>query len=71
MLLSLALKVAPFFELDGRKAAATAAQVGQAVDSWALEAHNIGISKGEIDRMASAFEHDDLQAVRRMTAGRN
>ena len=66
--LDLALEVAPFFELDGGEATTAAKQIGRAVDSWSTAAERIGLSKGEIDRMASAFEHDDLQAVRRMAS---
>lgn len=59
--LGLAMSVAEYFELGGDKAKAIATQVGKAVSKWRTEAARHGISKTEIDRMASAFEHDDLR----------
>jgi serine/threonine-protein kinase HipA len=58
--LALALDVAGYFDLDARKASAIAAEVGKAVSTWRDEASRQGLSKNEIDRMASAFEHEDL-----------
>ncbi|HEY1580443.1 MAG TPA: HipA domain-containing protein [Terracidiphilus sp.] len=59
--LSTAIKAAGYFELDDAKARDIAAQVGKAVSKWREEAAGQGISKNEIDRMASAFEHQDLK----------
>jgi len=61
--LDLALSVADYFELTDDEARAIAAEVGQAVSSWRAEAGSLGLTKAEIDRMASAFEHDDLKAA--------
>src|SRR5580658_1828963 len=61
--LALALEVAEYFELDAGQARAIAKQVGKAVSKWRDEAARHGLAKGEIDRMASAFEHDDLRAA--------
>jgi len=61
--LKLALEVASYFELNSREAHAIAAQVGKAVGTWRTEAARLGIAASEIDRMASAFEHDDLKAA--------
>ncbi len=58
--LDLAMSVAEYFELGRAQAKAIATQVGKAVSRWRNEAGQHGISKSEIDRMASAFEHDDL-----------
>jgi len=57
----LALEVAPYFELDDKKARAIAKEVGAAVSKWRDEAARHGLTKNEIDRMASAFEHEDLR----------
>ncbi len=38
-----------------------AGEVGFAVSQWRQEASRAGIERAEIDRMASAFEHDDLR----------
>jgi serine/threonine-protein kinase HipA len=62
--LALALEVAGYFELDDRQARDIAKQVGNAVSKWRDEAARHGLSKTEIDRMASAFEHEDLKAAR-------
>jgi serine/threonine-protein kinase HipA len=59
--LPLALEVAAYFDLDAAKARAIAAEVGKVVSKWRDEAARHGLSKVEIDRMASAFEHEDLQ----------
>lgn len=59
--LSLAMDVAGYFELDDAGARELAAQVAQAVSKWRDEAARHGITKHEIDRMASAFEHEDLK----------
>jgi serine/threonine-protein kinase HipA len=59
--LTLAMDVAKYFELDTAKAREIAKQVGKAVSKWRVEAAHHGIAKNEIDRMASAFEHKDLE----------
>jgi serine/threonine-protein kinase HipA len=61
--LALAMEVAGYFGLDDAKARAIAAEVGKAVSKWRDEAARHGLSKAEMDRMASAFEHDDLKAA--------
>jgi serine/threonine-protein kinase HipA len=59
--LALAMSVAKYFELDAANARETAKQVGKAVSKWRGEAARHGITKNEIDRMASAFEHEDMK----------
>ncbi len=61
--LPLAFEVAAYFELEPPEANKIAAQVGRAVASWRKEAAKLGLAAGEIDRMASAFEHEDLKAA--------
>jgi serine/threonine-protein kinase HipA len=68
--LKLALEVAPYFELGSDEAHNIAAQVGQAVATWRKEAVKLGLTAPEIDRMASAFEHDDLNAALAHTISR-
>jgi serine/threonine-protein kinase HipA len=64
--LDLAFEVAGYFELKDREARHIASEVGKSVKAWRREAARHGLSKSEIDRVASAFEHDDLQqALRR------
>lgn len=59
--LELAFQVAGYFGIDDNAARQVANEVGQAVATWRDEAQRIGIRGAEIDRMASAFEHDDLR----------
>lgn len=60
--LDVAMSVAPYFELDDARARADAGAVARAVATWRDEAARHGLSKREIERMASAFEHADLAA---------
>lgn len=62
--LVLAMEVAGYFELDADAARDIAAQVGNAVSDWRAEGARHGLDKAEIDRMASAFEHQDLEMAR-------
>jgi serine/threonine-protein kinase HipA len=59
--LDLALDVAGYFEMSDAEAARTINDVGAAVGRWRQTASRYGVPKAEIDRMASAFEHEDLQ----------
>ena len=62
--LGLAIEVAGYFDLNSSKAKTIAAEVAQSVSNWRKEAARHGLGKTEIDRMASAFEHDDLKLAR-------
>ncbi len=57
----LALSVAEYFELEPNEAHEIARQVGTAVANWRITAAKAGIHAAEITRMASAFEHRDLE----------
>ena len=61
--LKLALDVADYFELTAGEAGQIAAEVGKAVATWRKVAAKLGLTAVEIDRMASAFEHEDLKAA--------
>ena len=61
--LKLALEVAAYFELGEAEAHKIAGQVGHAVATWRKQAAKLGLTPAGIDRMASAFEHEDLQAA--------
>jgi serine/threonine-protein kinase HipA len=63
--LELALSVAGYFDIDGAKAQKIAKEVGKAVARWRAVAPKMGIKDSEIDRMASAFEHKDLESATR------
>jgi serine/threonine-protein kinase HipA len=62
--LPLALGVAEYFELDAGRAREIAAQVGKAVSKWRDVAVRHGLTHSDADRMASAFEHRDLEIAR-------
>lgn len=59
--LDIAVSVAHYFDLDNIKAKKIFKEVGSATALWREEASKVKIKKIEIDRMASAFEHEDLQ----------
>lgn len=58
--LALALEVAGYFELGLDDALQIVAEIGRSVSGWRREAGSLGLGNAEIDRMASAFEHEDL-----------
>jgi serine/threonine-protein kinase HipA len=59
--LELAFSAAPYFDLKGSEARQIAVEVGAAVSGWRKVSAALGLGVGEIDRMASAFEHEDLR----------
>jgi serine/threonine-protein kinase HipA len=61
--LKLALQVASYFELNENEAHHIAAEVGDAVAQWRLVAKKLGLTSAESDRMASAFDYEDLKAA--------
>lgn len=62
--LALAFEVAEYFELSTEDARTIASEVGSVVSGWRQVAKEAGLAGQEIDRMASAFEHKDLDAAR-------
>jgi len=63
--LELALSVADYFGLEAGEARATATEIAKAVARWRHAAARHGLTASEMDRMASAFEHEDLRAALR------
>lgn len=59
--LDLAIGVARYFDLGSIQAKQILKEVGLSVALWREEASKLKIKKTEIDRMASAFEHVELQ----------
>ncbi|NDD59000.1 MAG: type II toxin-antitoxin system HipA family toxin [Chlamydiae bacterium] len=59
--LDIAVSVARYFDLDNSQIRNIFKEVGSATTLWREEAAKLKIKKTEIDRMASAFEHEDLQ----------
>jgi serine/threonine-protein kinase HipA len=58
--LGLALSVARSYGLKADKAKVIAREVGNVVSQWRERAAAIGLKASDMDRMASAFDHDDL-----------
>jgi serine/threonine-protein kinase HipA len=63
--IDLALEVAGYFEIQAGPARVVARAVAKGVSHWRQVAVRYGIDKKEIDRMASAFEHEDLERATR------
>lgn len=59
--LDLVLEVAEYFRIGPKMTKEICFEVGQAVKGWRDEAAVLGLSRSQIDRMASAFEHEDLR----------
>ena len=59
--IDLALEQAADFGLKAGDAKRIVGEVGSAISNWRTVAPRAGRTKAEIDRMASAFEHDDLR----------
>jgi serine/threonine-protein kinase HipA len=59
--LDVALETAAHYKLAPAQARGIVHEVGTAVAQWRATAKSIGLSAAEIDRMSSAFEHDDLK----------
>jgi serine/threonine-protein kinase HipA len=64
--LALALEVADHFGVTADAARKAVAEVYAAVRGWRTEAARLGIGAAEIERMATAFEHEDAGAARAM-----
>jgi serine/threonine-protein kinase HipA len=62
--LPLAIEVAGYFDLDESRAKTIAGEVGRTVAKWRNEAGRRGLGETEIERMATAFEHEDLKKAR-------
>jgi serine/threonine-protein kinase HipA len=59
--LDLSLQVAPYFELSESDAHQIVSEVAASVMRWRDVAIDLGLKSGEIERMSSAFEHEDLK----------
>jgi serine/threonine-protein kinase HipA len=59
--LELALETAEYYGLDPQRAIEILSEIGHMTSKWRNYAADLGIRSSECDRMASAFEHHDLQ----------
>ncbi len=64
--LETALSVAKDFRLEKSEANKIIKEVAKAVSKWREVAKNFDITKKEIERMASAFEHEDLEMAQNL-----
>ena len=64
--LDLALEMAPYFELDTAVARATITKFAQKTMAWRQVAKSCGLTGAEVEPMASAFEHSDLELALRL-----
>ena len=64
--LKVALNVADYFELKEEDTKLIISEVANVVKNWREEASRLGLSKAEINRMESAFEHEDLEYALRI-----
>src|SRR5262249_29404864 len=63
--LTLALEVADYFRVSGERAREVVREVAGSVNRWRQVAEDLSLSRTEIERLRSAFEHADLaQALR-------
>ena len=66
--LDLALQTADLYGLGAGEARTVVAEMAAAVATWRDAARGFGAPRRDIDRMASAFEHPDADAARRLRA---
>jgi len=64
--IDLALSQADFFGLSLVSARKIVAEVGHAVATWREVSKALGVNRGEIERMESAFEHGDSVMASKM-----
>lgn len=64
--LDTALEVAELFGIKPERARALAAQIGAVTARWRDAAKSQGLTKTQIDRMETAFEHDDLRLAAKL-----
>ena len=62
--LDVAFRIAPMFGIGEGAARAIAGEVGEAVGRWREVPTRLGLTPDEVERMSSAFEHEDLRALR-------
>jgi len=56
-------ETAGYFGLGDRLSYTIIREVAEVTRSWQAVAAEVGVRRVEIERMASAFEHEDLQAA--------
>jgi serine/threonine-protein kinase HipA len=59
--IELVLSVAEYFGLSSSRAREVIAEVAKPVGTWRREAAGLGIARAEIEKMSSAFDHEDFK----------
>jgi serine/threonine-protein kinase HipA len=59
--IELVLSVAEYFGLSSNRAREVIAEVAKAAGTWQREAVGLGIARTEIEKMSSAFDHEDFK----------
>jgi serine/threonine-protein kinase HipA len=60
------MSVAPYFRIDRKRAIRVLREVERAVSQWRAVGKKLGMSKGELEMFADAFEHAERDAVRHL-----
>jgi serine/threonine-protein kinase HipA len=60
------MAVAAYFELDERAAMQILTEVERAVSTWRMHGRKLGMSPGELEQFADAFEHREREVVQSM-----
>jgi serine/threonine-protein kinase HipA len=63
--IELVLSVADYFGLSLSRARVVITEVAKAAGTWRREAAGLGIARTEIERMSSAFEHEDFKKTKK------
>jgi serine/threonine-protein kinase HipA len=61
--IELVLSVAEYFGLSSNRAREVIAEVAKAVGTWRREAAGLGIARTEIEKISSAFDHEDFKKI--------
>lgn len=67
--IDLAMHVASYFDLNDLRAKEIIKEVASVTALWAKEAEKFKIKKSEIDRMSTAFDHEDFRKAMRFFSG--
>jgi serine/threonine-protein kinase HipA len=59
--IELVLSVAEYFGLSSNRSREVIAEVAKAAGTWRREAAGLGIARTEIEKMSSAFDHEDFK----------
>ena len=64
------MAVASYFMLDNKAAIRILAEVERTVSTWRVRGRELGMSVGELDQFADAFEHREREVVQSIILGK-